>query len=79
MIASGDGIYKIDYNKLLEFHIAKRADVTVVCTECIDDDVNRFGVLKLNEDMRIEEFDEKPMVSKSNIISQESISSAAGS
>lgn len=69
VIASGEGIYKIDYNKLLEFHIAKRADVTVVCTECIDDDVNRFGVLKLNEDMRIEEFDEKPMVSKSNIIS----------
>jgi glucose-1-phosphate adenylyltransferase len=69
VIASGDGIYKLDYNKVLEYHISKRADVTVVCTECHDDDVSRFGVLKMNEDFRIEEFDEKPMVSKSNVIS----------
>ena len=69
VIASGDGIYKLDFNKVLEFHIAKRADVTVVCTECRDDDLSRFGVLKMNEDCRIEEFDEKPMVSKSNVIS----------
>ena len=33
VIASGDGVYKLDYNKVLEFHIAKRADVTVVCTD----------------------------------------------
>ena len=33
VIASGDGIYKLDYNKVLEYHIAKRADITVVCTE----------------------------------------------
>ena len=69
VIASGDGIYKLDYNKVLEYHIAKRADVTVVCTECRDDDVSRFGVLKMNEDCRIEEFEEKPMVTKSNVIS----------
>ncbi len=69
VIASGDGIYKLDYNKVLEYHIAKRADITVVCTECTDDDVSRFGVLKMNEDCRIGEFAEKPMVSKSNVIS----------
>ena len=69
VIASGDGIYKLDYNKVLEYHIKKRADVTVVCTECRDDDVSRFGVLKMHEDCRIEEFDEKPMISKSNVIS----------
>ena len=69
VIASGDGIYKLDFNRVLEYHIAKRADVTVVCTECRDDDLSRFGVLKMNEDCRIEEFDEKPMVSRSNVIS----------
>jgi glucose-1-phosphate adenylyltransferase len=69
VIASGDGIYKLDYNKVLEYHIAKRADITVVCTECQNDDVSRFGVLKMNEDCRIEEFAEKPMVSRSNVIS----------
>lgn len=41
----------------------------MVCTECRDDDVNRFGVLRMNEDARIEEFDEKPMVSRFNVIS----------
>lgn len=70
VIASGDGIYKLDFNKVLEYHIAKRADVTVVCTEVQgSDDTSRFGVLKMNEDSRIEEFDEKPMVSTSNTIS----------
>lgn len=69
VIASGDGIYKLDYNKVLEYHIAKRADVTVVCTECHESDISRFGVLKMNEECRIEEFEEKPMVSSSNLIS----------
>lgn len=69
IIASGDGVYKLDFNKVLEYHIAKRADITIVCTECKHDDPTRFGVLKMNEDCRIEEFDEKPMVSDSNLIS----------
>lgn len=69
VIASGDGIYKLDYNKVLEYHIAKRADVTVVCTTCKSDEVERFGVLRMNEDCRIEEFEEKPMVSNSDTIS----------
>ena len=70
VIASGDGIYKLDYNKVLEFHIAKRADITVVCTECRDQsEVERFGVIRMNDDCRIEEFEEKPVLSRSNIIS----------
>jgi glucose-1-phosphate adenylyltransferase len=69
VLASGDGIYKLDFNKVLEYHIAKRADVTVVCTECKEDDLSRFGVLRMNDDGRIVEFDEKPMVSRSNLIS----------
>ena len=69
VIASGDGVYKLDYNKVLEYHIAKRADITVVCTKCVDDELERFGVVNLNEDGRIIDFVEKPMVPKSNIIS----------
>ena len=68
VIASGDGIYKLDYNKVLEYHIAKRADITVVCTE-LEGDVTRFGCVKMNEDGRIEEFEEKPMVAMTNTIS----------
>ncbi len=70
VIASGDCVYKLDYNKILEYHIAKKADITVVCKEIpSDEDVTRFGVLKMNEDCRIEQFEEKPMTSDSNTIS----------
>ena len=70
VIASGDCVYKMDYNKVLEYHIAKRADVTVVCTTCDNpSEIERFGVLRMNEDCRIEEFEEKPMVSSYNTIS----------
>lgn len=70
IIASGDCIYKLDYNKVLEYHIEKKADITVVCKEMPPTvDVTRFGLVRMNEDSRIEEFDEKPMVSTSNTIS----------
>lgn len=41
----------------------------MVCTDSKEADTSRFGVLKMNEDCRIEEFEEKPMVSSSNVIS----------
>ena len=70
VIASGDCVYKLDYNKVLEYHIAKRADVTIVCKDVdANEDVTRFGVLRMNEDYRIEEFEEKPMVSDYHTIS----------
>ena len=70
IIASGDCVYKMDYNKVLEYHIAKRADITVVCTTCRDQkEVERFGVLRMNDDGRIVEFEEKPIVSSYNTIS----------
>ncbi len=70
VIASGDGVYKIDFEKVLEYHIEKGADITIVCKDMeVEEDVTRFGVMRLNEDGRVEEFEEKPMVSDSNIIS----------
>ena len=70
VIASGDCVYKMDYNKVLEYHIAKKADVTVVCRDLPEgEDVTRFGLLKMNDDCRIEQFEEKPMATSSNTIS----------
>lgn len=70
VIASGDGVYKLDYNKVLEYHIARKADITVVCKQLLpQEDVTRFGVLKMNEECRIEQFEEKPMASDANTIS----------
>lgn len=71
VIASGDGIYKLDYNKVLEDHIAKGADITVVCKDIEpgEDDISRFGVVKVDEDMQILDFEEKPLVAATNTAS----------
>jgi len=70
VITSGDCVYKMDYNKVLEYHIEKKADITVVCKDMpAGVNVERYGILKMNEDSRIEEFEEKPLVAKSNTIS----------
>ncbi|WMC94100.1 glucose-1-phosphate adenylyltransferase subunit GlgD [Kineothrix sp. MB12-C1] len=70
VIVSGDCIYKMDYNKLLEYHIEKKADITVVCKDMpADMDSSRYGVIKMNEESRIEDFEEKPIVARSNTVS----------
>jgi glucose-1-phosphate adenylyltransferase len=70
VIASGDCVYKLDFNKVLEYHIARQADITVVCKDIPgDEDITRFGVVKMNEDGRIVQFEEKPMAASSSTIS----------
>lgn len=70
IIATGDGVYKLDYNEVLEYHIQKKADITVVVKEMPEEeDLTRFGVVKLNEDYRIQDFEEKPLVASSNLVS----------
>ena len=70
IIASGDGVYKMDYNKMLEYHVAKRADITVATkTLPATEDATRFGVIRTDADERIVEFEEKPIVTDSNKVS----------
>ena len=70
IIASGDAVYKMDYNKVLEYHTEKKADITVVVKELAPgEDATRFGTVKMDESGRIEEFEEKPMVTSSNTVS----------
>lgn len=70
VIAAGDGVYKLDFNRVLEYHIAKKADVTVVVRDMPENvDVTRFGLVHMDADGRIEQFDEKPMAATSHTIS----------
>ncbi len=70
VIASGDCVYKLDYNKVLEYHIQKKADITVVTTEATQaDELSRFGVIETAEDGRITGFQEKPLVASGSLIS----------
>lgn len=70
IIASADGVYKLDFNAILDYHIEKKADITVVCTKVPSGtDVTRFGTVKMDEDCRITEFVEKPLVSDASTVS----------
>ncbi len=70
IIASGDCVYKLDFNKVLDYHIDKQADITVVCAKLPEgDDINRYGVVDMDRNGRIVEFEEKPMVANSDIVS----------
>lgn len=60
IIASGDGVYKMDFNKVLDFHMERDAEITVVCTRLGEnDDTTRFGVLELDDQQRIIKWSEK--------------------
>ena len=70
VIASGDGIYKLDYNKVLEYHIEKQADITVVCTSLDkSEDASRFGIANVDSNNRIIGFVEKPLLASSHFVS----------
>jgi glucose-1-phosphate adenylyltransferase len=70
IISSGDCVYKLDYNELLTYHVEKKADITIVCKDMpAQADVSRYGVVRMNEESRIIEYEEKPLVAQSNTIS----------
>ena len=60
LILSGDHIYKMNYNKMLEFHKEKKADLTVAHINVSLEEASRFGILNTDDDLRIVEFLEKP-------------------
>lgn len=72
VIASGDGIYKMDYQKILEYHESKGADVTIVTKDVsgnVHMDPQYFGVMTFDDDMKMTSFEEKPLEPKSSNIS----------
>ena len=60
LILSGDHIYKMNYNKMLDFHKEKEADLTVAHINVPLEEASRFGILNTNDDLQIIEFLEKP-------------------
>lgn len=70
ILASGDGVYKLDYDEVLNYHIEKDADITLVVKEMpLSEDLQRYGLVKVNENGKIIEFREKPMVTSSPLVS----------
>lgn len=65
VVLSGDHIYKMDYNKMLEYHKEKNAACTIAVIDVPLEEASRFGILNTHEDGEIYEFDEKPEKPKS--------------
>ena len=69
LILSGDHIYKMDYEVMLEYHKANNADVTIACMPVPIEEASRFGIVITDDNNRITEFEEKPANPRSNLAS----------
>ena len=69
LILSGDHIYKMDYEVMLDFHKANKADVTIACMPVPIEEASRFGVMITDGNGQITEFEEKPEHPRSNLAS----------
>ncbi len=69
LILSGDHIYKMDYEKMLNYHKEKQADCTIAVLQVPMEEASRFGIMNAYPDGTIYEFEEKPPVPKSNLAS----------
>ena len=69
LILSGDHIYKMDYEVMLEYHKANNADVTIAAMSVPMEEASRFGILITDDANRITEFEEKPANPRSNLAS----------
>lgn len=71
IITSGDCVYKMDYEKILDYHIQTKADITVAVKDLTDpsEDLHRFGIVRMAEDGRITNFEEKPLIAQTNTAS----------
>ncbi|MCA9745140.1 MAG: glucose-1-phosphate adenylyltransferase [Ruminococcus sp.] len=69
LILSGDHIYKMDYEVMLDYHKANHADVTIACMPVPIEEASRFGVMITDGNGRITEFEEKPEHPRSNLAS----------
>ncbi|MGI6360670.1 MAG: glucose-1-phosphate adenylyltransferase [Acholeplasmatales bacterium] len=65
LILSGDHIYKMNYKKMIKFHVENDADLTIATQKVPIKEANRYGIMNTNGD-RIYEFEEKPKNPKSN-------------
>ena len=69
LILSGDHIYKMDYELMLDFHKANQADITIATMPVPIEEASRFGIVIADEEKKILEFEEKPENPRSNLAS----------
>lgn len=60
VVLAGDHVYKMDYGRMLAFHVAEQADLTIACMEVPREEASAFGIISVNDDWRVTRFTEKP-------------------
>lgn len=69
LILAGDHVYKMNYEEMINYHIEKRADCTVALYEVPLEEASRYGIVTVDEDGRVIDFEEKPPFPRSTLIS----------
>ncbi len=69
VITNGDGIYKMDYSKIIKYHCDKNADITVACRDMTDKNLTDYGIMILDDNNKILDYEEKPLDPQSSTIS----------
>ncbi len=69
IIASGDAVYKMDYNQLLKQHVSTGAEITLVYKDLEDEDIRNYGAVELDSTGRLTDLEEKPIEHDSSKIS----------
>ncbi|CAF2747916.1 unnamed protein product [Rotaria sp. Silwood2] len=72
LVLSADHVYKLDYRDVIDFHKEHQADVTIVTTKVPEgDSLSRFGVVQVNDEGRVVNFEYKPKQPKSDLVATE--------
>ncbi|MDR2899590.1 MAG: glucose-1-phosphate adenylyltransferase subunit GlgD [Clostridiales bacterium] len=69
VIVNGNGIYKMDYSKMVDYHVEKNADITIAYTNLKNEDSSKMGMIKVDNSDLVTEFEEKPLDSSLSQVS----------
>jgi glucose-1-phosphate adenylyltransferase len=69
IVLGGDHIYKMDYSKMVDFHVANNADSTIAVIDVPRSEASRFGIMICDEENRVVDFEEKPKEPRSTLAS----------
>lgn len=61
VISSGDAVFKMDFKKVLKYHDEKGADITIVYKRMAEETLTKFGIMQMDIDSRVTDFEEKPL------------------
>jgi glucose-1-phosphate adenylyltransferase len=68
LILSGDHIYRMNYKAMIDYHLSHQAELTIAANRVPIEDAHRFGILGVEDDLRIKSFVEKPKQPESNLV-----------